>query len=411
MRWWPLLAAGILTACSVAPGDHDLTISASSVGAEGEILARQLVAFERTTGIRVRIQQTPDDATQRHQLYVQWLNARIGTPDVLQLDIIWTPEFAAAGWIAPLSRFDVGDFAPETIAANRWRGRMYAVPWFVDVGMLYRRTDVVAREPATLDELLARAEGRPDDIASGFVWQGARYEGVVTVYLEILTGHGGRILDEAGRPCLSSPSGIAALEWLKRAIAGGGSPRAVVTWHEEETRFAFQNGGAVFMRNWPYAVPLLDDSAKSKVASKFAVSPMPPVRQGLPSAATLGGAQLAINRWSPRQDQARELIAFLTAPEQMIDRAKATGQYPPRLSLYGSGDLDRALGTDSSTVRKIVESAVARPSTPVYSEISELMQIELHRALTGEIEAEEALRRADHAIAAILEGAGLGEVR
>jgi ABC-type glycerol-3-phosphate transport system substrate-binding protein len=408
MRFLSLLSAVLLTACSGAPTDHDLTISASAVGVEGEILERQLAEFERRTGARVRIQRTPDDATQRHQLYVQWLNARIGTPDVLQIDVVWTPEFAAAGWIAPIGeRFELDDFAPATIEANRWRGETYAVPWFVDVGMLYRRTDLVPEAPATLGDLLAAATSRPEGIASGFVWQGARYEGLVTVYLEILSGHGGAILDGAGRPILSAPSGVAALEWLQRALEDGASPRAVLTWHEEETRFAFQNGRALFMRNWPYAAPLLEDPVESVVASRFAISPMPPIRPGLAPAATLGGAQLAINRWSSNQRLARELIAFLTAPAQMIDRARTTGQYPARLGLYGSGDLDRALGLESAAVKRIIESAVPRPSTPVYAEISEILQIELHRALTAGIDASDALRAADQAIEEILSSSGL----
>ena len=93
------------------------------------------------------IQHTPDDANQRHQLYVQWLNAHVGTPDVLQLDVVWTAEFAAAGWILPLDRYAPptrDDFFPASLEANTWRGRLYAVPWFMDVGMLYWRTDLLS---------------------------------------------------------------------------------------------------------------------------------------------------------------------------------------------------------------------------------------------------------------------------
>src|SRR5690606_29234549 len=103
----------------------------------------QLRAFERQhPGARVELQITPDAADQRHQLYVQWLNGRATEPDVLQIDTIWTAEFAAAGWLLPLGRFspDTGDFFPAALNANRWRGEVYALPWFVDVGLLYWRT-------------------------------------------------------------------------------------------------------------------------------------------------------------------------------------------------------------------------------------------------------------------------------
>jgi multiple sugar transport system substrate-binding protein len=124
-----------------------LVVSGSAVGAEGEILARHVQAFMAANpGIPVVVQSTPDDANQRHQLYVQWLNARVGTPDVLQLDVAWTPELAAAGWIAPLDRFGprTDDFFPAALAADTWRGRLYALPWFMDVGMLYWRTEVIS---------------------------------------------------------------------------------------------------------------------------------------------------------------------------------------------------------------------------------------------------------------------------
>ena len=108
-----------------------VTVSGSALGAEGAILRRQLDRYVAThAGARVELQPTPDDATQRHQLYVQWLNARVGNPDILQLDVVWTPEFAAAGWIARLDRFQAsGDgFFPAAVTASRWAGGLYSLP-------------------------------------------------------------------------------------------------------------------------------------------------------------------------------------------------------------------------------------------------------------------------------------------
>jgi len=170
-----LLAIG-LAACTV-PGEPErvLTVSGSAVGAEGQVLARQVERFRaENPGVRVAVQSAPDDATQRHQLYVQWLNARLGTPDVLQLDVIWTPEFAAAGWLLPLDGFSPprDDLFPASLAADSWQGKLFAMPWFLDVGMLYWRTDLLAAPPPTLDELAAqarRAMATPGGPRSGFV--------------------------------------------------------------------------------------------------------------------------------------------------------------------------------------------------------------------------------------------------
>ncbi|MGH7719603.1 MAG: extracellular solute-binding protein, partial [Gemmatimonadaceae bacterium] len=309
------------------------------------VLTRQIARFmDRNPALRVEIQPTPDDATQRHQLYVQWLNARVGDPDILQLDVVWTAEFAAAGWILPLDRFAGagGGFFPATIEANSWAGRLYAIPWFVDVGLLYWRSDLLDRPPGTVDELVrfaAACQSRPVSVPTvpgaaaiasgtrclsnssngpqrvprgsvgkggapasgvpfGIVWQGARYEGLVTVFVEYLGAFGGRIMDDEGRVLVDSPEAVRALTHMRDQIHRYGvAPPEVLTWHEEETRFAFQNGNAVFMRNWPYASGLLRDSSASRVAGRFSIAPMPATPGGRPTA-TLGGAQLAINAHS-----------------------------------------------------------------------------------------------------------------
>ena len=416
----------MLTAALGCAADGDgarvVRISGSALGAEGELLTRQLARFEaENPGVRVEIQRTPDDATQRHQLYVQWLNARVGDPDILQLDVVWTPEFAAAGWILPLGRFapETAGFFAATIAANRWDGELHAVPWFVDVGLLYRRTDLVPEEPRDLAALAgaARRGTMPATGAArhGFVFQGARYEGLITVFVEILGAFGGRILDDAGRVVVDAPEGVRALEFLTQLLEDGVVPRDVLSWHEEETRFAFQNGEAVFMRNWPYAYSLLADSAESRVAGRYAVGPMPAAPDslapgGAPSTA-LGGAQLAINRWSDQADEAWSVIAFLTAPEQMLERAEAVGQFPPRSALYDDPRLADALAIPADDARRAIARAIPRPVTPIWTEMSEILQIEVHRALARQVTPERALRDAAARMRALIERSGLAERR
>lgn len=417
----PLLAFAFLalavlaTSCSRDARDARtvVTISGSTVGTEGALLARQTERFMRAhPHILVRVQRTPDDATQRHQLYVQWLNAHVGDPDVLQLDVVWTPEFAAAGWLLPLDRFApaVADFFPATIRANQWAGALYGLPWFVDVGLLYWRTDLLPHEPRSPQEMVALARAAMQGAGAprhGIVWQGARYEGLVTVFLEYLGAFGGRMTDDAGRATVDSPQSVRALTFMRDQIhASGVTPVDVLTWHEEEVRFAFQNGRAAIMRNWPYAVAPLGDTAESRVAGRFAVAPMPAAPGGR-AAAALGGSQLAVNAYTEEPDAAWALVAFLTAPAQMLERAAVVGQYPPRHALYDDPRLAAALRVPLAQVRRAVESAVPRPVTPVYTELSEILQIALHRALTRQLEPEPALRQAARAMNALLEESGV----
>jgi multiple sugar transport system substrate-binding protein len=194
---------------------------------------------------------------------------------------------------------------------------------------------------------------------------------------------------------------------MRDSIYGSGVvPRAVLTWQEEPTRFGFQNGQAVFLRSWPYAHALLRDPGQSKVAGKFAVAPMPAASSGSPTAA-LGGSQLAINANTRHPEAAYQVIAYLTRPEQMLERARVVGQYPPRRSLYEDRALAEALAIPPRQVRGIVEQATPRPVTPVYTQLSEILQIWLHRALTRQAEPAEALAEAAKEMRAFLDNVGL----
>jgi multiple sugar transport system substrate-binding protein len=398
-------------ACGGEP-ERVLTLSGSLLGREGEVVRRQLERFRAAhPGLAVELRATPDSADQRHQLYVQWLNAHVGEPDVLQLDVVWTAEFAAAGWIAVLDRFrpPVDDLFAAAVAANRWNGALYALPWFVDVGMLYWRTDLVAAPPDTLDALvrLAHDARTRHGLPFGVVWQGARYEGLVTVFVEHLGAFGGAILDDDGRVVVDAEPAVRALTFMRDAIHRDAVvPEAVLTWQEEQTRFAFQNGQAAFMRNWPYAFALMDE-AGSAVQGRFAVAPMPRQAGGAPTAA-LGGSTLAVNAFSDQPDDAYQLIAFLLQPAQMIERAEVAGQFPPRPALYADPALADALRIPAAEARRIIEAAVPRPVSPVYSQLSSILQVSLHRALTRQQEPREALHDAAAEMRALLDRLQLG---
>ena len=405
-----------LAACG---GERDsrpvITYSGSAVGTQGDVVRGQIARFmELHPDIVVHMEPSPDDATQRHQLFVQWLNAHVGDPDVLELDVIWTSEFAAAGWILPLDRFSPAraDFFPAVITANSWDGKLYAIPWYVGVGLLYRRTDLAAHAPRSMDELVALAERgmrAPNGARYGIVWQGARYEGLITTFQEYLGAFGGEIIDEQGDVVVDSPPAIRALTFMRDEIVRSHvTPSEVLTWHEEETRFAFQNGSAVFMRNWPYAYSLLADSSTSRVAGRVAVSTMPTAPGGHPTTA-LGGAELGINRYSEHPDLAWKLVQYLTAPEQMLERARATGDYPARRALYDDPRLASALPIPVEQVREAIESAVPRPVTPIYTELSGLLQVQLHRALTGQVTPAAALHAAALQMNGVIRESGLAQ--
>jgi multiple sugar transport system substrate-binding protein len=185
-------------------------------------------------------------------------------------------------------------------------------------------------------------------------------------------------------------------------------PSSVLTWHEEESRFAFQNGESVFMRNWPYPYAQMNDSSASRVAGRYAIAPMPAAPGGRPTAA-LGGANLAINANSDHPEAAWAVIDYLTQPQQMIERARVVGQFPTRPALYDEPALAQALAEPVAQARLVIEHAVPRPVTPVYTQLSDILQIDLHRALTRQLEPAAALAHAAREMQALLVRVGLGE--
>jgi multiple sugar transport system substrate-binding protein len=240
------------------------------------------------------------------------------------------------------------------------------------------------------------------------VWQGARYEGLVTVFLEYLGAFGGMLLDGEGRVGVDSEAGVNALSYMRDAIdVERVTPPAVLTWQEEQVRFAFQNGQAAFMRNWPYAYALLQDPSQSSVAGRVAVGAMPGGPGGRPTAA-LGGSQLAVNAYSDQPEAAYRLIDYLLQPEQMIERARIAGQFPTRPALYEGEALADVLKIPPADALSIIDRAVPRPVTPVYAQLSEILQISLHSALTGQQEPRDALQEAAAGMRGLLAKVRLG---
>jgi len=405
------LACGLLGCTSREPAGPVLVMSGGS-GPEEVHVQKQLAAFRRVhPQIKVVYQSTPSSASARHTLFVTWLSSHSAEVDVLNLDVIWIPEFAAAGWILPLDGFlaqeplPLADFLPAGLACSRYRGRLFALPWYVDAGLLYYRRDLYDAlgldPPRTFSDLykitpLQKTFGLP----YGFLFQGQSYEGLVCVVLEFLWGNGGEVFADDGRLVLDSPRNREALTLLVDLIYRERvSPLAVTTFLEEDCRYAFQAGYAAAMRNWPYAYALMEQP-DSQVKGKFAVLPPLHGPKGRP-VAVFGGGALAINAFSRHPDAAAKLVRFLLQPENLRDRALALGMLPPLKSLY----TDPALMEKFPYLARLKEvffTARPRPITPIYSFISDVLRLHFSRALTRQETPEQALRCGQAEITALL---------
>lgn len=345
-------------------------------------------------------QLLPNASDVAHQYFLTTLEGGSREIDVLVVDVIWVPEFARAGWIADLSE----EFPPEEIRreflpgpaeAVVVEGRTRAVPWYLDVGLLYYRTDLVPRAPRTYDELMAFAAEamRKDPSLQGYLWQGRQYEGLVCNVYEPIWGHGGESLSPTGRLALTTPEAAEALRYLRHLLDSGISPPAATSAGEEEARRAFQAGGAVFMRNWPYAWSEAEKEG-SPIRGRVGFAPLP-TESGEPGWGTLGGWQLAVNaRIEPEKRKlAAALIRHLTSPEANVALALASGRNPPRRSVYEDPEL-KARAPFIAALLPIAERARPRPVTPYYGLLSDALQSEFSAAVLGIRSPEAALERA-----------------
>lgn len=392
----------VLTVFSFAQRRVTITMTAGAVGKELEVLYAQLDRFMKANpDIKVSVMPMPNSSTERHDLYVTYLAAGEKEPTVLMLDVIWPAEFAP--YLEDLTNdrayFELDKFLPGTVKSATVNGRIVAIPWFTDAGLLYYRKDLLEKygfknPPKTWDELvrMAKTITAKEKNMYGFVWQGARYEGLVCNFMEYLISFGGDVLDEAGNVVINSPAAVRALQFMVDLIYKENvSPRAVTTYMEEEARRVFQNGQAVFMRNWPYAWSLLNDRKESKVAGKVGVAPLPagPARR---SAATLGGWMLGINKNATPEEKeaAKKLIKFLTSYDEQLYKAVNAGQNPTREAVYKDAQLKKA-APFMVELYGVFINAEPRPRTAKYSELSDVMQKYIHAALTRQMSAQKAI--------------------
>lgn len=358
--------------------------------------------------IHVELVEGPTASDTRENIYSAAFIAGEDVYDLVYLDIIWVSKFAAAGWIIPLDDLFTPakqkDFLPGDIAGSRYKGKIYRVPMRTDAGVLYYRKDLleeVGREPpSTWNELIELAQQiqRPPGLW-GFVFQGMQYEGLVCNFLELVWGADGDFIDDEGNVLIDQPEAISALEWLCSATRSI-CPPGVTTYQEEESRNIFQEGRAVFMRNWPYAWTLAQQE-HSPISGKVGIILMVH-KSGCQGAATLGGWGFGISSFSAHKNEAWRFIEFATSTRSQKSLHFSKGAIPTRHALFHDDEILKE-SPHYSELYKILLLSKPRPVHPRYSQISDVLQFHVSRALIGIEEPAEALKKTAQEIKDILQ--------
>ncbi|MEE8450081.1 MAG: ABC transporter substrate-binding protein [Thermodesulfobacteriota bacterium] len=370
--------------------------------------------FERENpNIKVKDEILPASTDEQHQYYVINLEGRAKEFDVFALDVIWVQEFIRAGWLLDLTPYigaqGLRGMLPGPVSAVTFKGKIYAIPWFMDAGLLYYRRDLLKKynltPPQTFAELInitrtvLQAERDPGLL--GFIFQGKQYEGLICSIMEFIWGNGGDVISADGQVVIDSQEAGDALAFVRDLIYKHKLvPELVTTADEEITRHIFGAGRAVFMRNWPYAWNLFQ-RADSPVKGKVGITLMPHF-QGKESAATLGGWQLGINPYSRNVDAAVTFVKFMTRYDSQRHLALTMGLKPTLVKLYQDPDLV-ASQPFITELLPVMLRARPRPVTPFYMMISQILQAEFSAVISGIRPPNKALASARKQIERILE--------
>ena len=422
IRLGALLLAAVAgaAACDAGPRETrapEERLSFLVLASERPVWLRIAESFRATRGVSVDLVEGPNATDLRESQYTAALLAGDDSFDLVYMDVTWASKFASAGWLVPLDDLltddDLEGLLPEAVAAGRYRGRLYRVPVRTDVGLLYYRRDLLEAAglapPRTFSELLdaARALQSPPQ-TWGFLWQGSQYEGLVCVFLEVLHGFGGFWVDEkTSEVGLDQAPALAALEFLRRCRSEERiSPPGVTSLKEDESRRLFQDGRAVFLRNWAYVFRLAQ-APDSPVAGKIGVQLMVHA-PGSSGGATLGGWGFGISRFSRRPRLAAEFIRHAVSLEAQRLLCRDTGYAPALAAAYRDPEL-LAANPLLSEIRRIHASAVARPAIPRYALASDILQRHVSACLAGLAPADRALAEAARETRLLVGGRRTGE--
>jgi len=352
--------------------------------------------------IRINIIEGPNATNLLEDLYTSAFILGDSPYDLINMDVIWTPKFAAAGWLLDLtdriSPEELEEFSPADVEGSRYEGRLYRIPMRSDVGMLYYRTDLLEQAglepPETFSDLIKASQTlqQKDLINWGYVWQGRQYEGLVAMFIEILEGFGGFWVNpenlEVG---LDRPETVQAIAFLKDTVAQGISPPGVTTYQEEETRRFFQSGQVAFLRNWPYVWPLAQEEG-SPIQGRIAIKPMVG-SAGRTGGACLGGWGLGISTSTRHPEEAWRAIQYFTSEEAQKNFVLNAGFVPSRRSLFTDPEIV-AEYPHYPQLLEVVQQAVLRPPIAQYAQASDILQRYLSGALTNRMTPEEAMQAA-----------------
>lgn len=328
---------------------------------------------------RVMIQPLPSDASQQREQLVRRLAAGDRDIDLISMDVIWTAEFAEAGWVMPWAPADAAHVAqgviPAVLATGRYRNRMYAAPLNTGTQLLWYRKDLVPNAPKTWDEMIRTAEALPAD-KNRIQVQGSRYEGYTVWFNSLLASAGGSIIDQHGKVSLATAPTEDALRVMRDVARSKAADPSLANNQEDEARLAFQTGSSAFMVNYPYVYPSIKKDAPA-LFKNLGVALWPGVTPDKPAHVTLGGYNVGVASHGRHRDVAFEAArCLISLPNQVLFGTK-DGLPPVSEALYDDPRI-RESYPFADLLLETIRNGTTRPVSPAYNDISLAVQRTIH---------------------------------
>src|SRR5271169_4276857 len=362
------------------------------------LLGEELNQFTQETGIRAQVLPAPEVAVDQLETWRNLLESGSKVPDVYGIDVIW-PGILAENLVdlkAYVPEQEVAAHFPELIRNNTVNGRLVALPYNLDEGLLFYRVDLLhkygyAVPPKTWNELEIMAKriqtgerAKGNKGFWGYVWQGAPSEALTCNALEWQVSEGGgTILDESGRITVNNPAAIRAWESAARWV-GSISPPAVIAYKEWDALNIWQAGQAAFMRNWTGGAYASASAPHSATKGRFDIAPLPAGAAG--TASVIGGDAYGVSRHSLHPREAAMLVRFLGSRDEQVRRSHVLAELPSIPQLYNDPDVLVANPQFPRALEAFRKGAVFRPSTvsgKMYPEVSRAYFEGVHAVLSG----------------------------
>ena len=321
----------------------------------------------------------PSQADAQREQLVRRLGAEDESIDLMGLDVIWTGEFANAGWLDPVPDDMVGPASSQVFQSvldtAKFEDRLYAVPIWSNTQLLWYRKDKVGdKPPETWDQMIEVAERENMKIHV----QANRYEGLVVWVNAMILSAGAKIVNGPTEVSLEEGPTKRALEVMGKLANSKAAPPAIDTSNEDSARLGFESGDSIFMVNYPFVYASAKENAP-QIYKDMGAAVYPRVDADKESKPPLGGINIGVSSFSKKKDLAYDAIRCMIKAENQITIAEKGGLPPVRSDLYDDPRIQKLYSGFVDPLRDSIEQAGPRPSeSPAYTDLSLGIQRGVH---------------------------------